>query len=95
MKDDIKVILGVFGMILLAVLLVAVMQACSSKVGKKYFEKQIEGYSTIVVNGEEFPIKDIVEINCISQPYTEDTIEIIFTNGTKVTFSENAYTLKK
>jgi len=95
MKDTVKVYFGVLILIFLFILLLAGLQSCESRVGKEDFEKEIEGYSTIVVNGEEFQIKDIVEINYTTQYYEEDHIEIILSDGTKVIFTEGSYTLKK
>lgn len=98
MDNFIEFLKGIFwvaALIVLSLLLVGGLFACSTKVGKEQFEAELEGYSIITVNGEDYQIKDIVDIYYSAGGYEEDKIKITLSDGTKVIFSENAYTLKK
>ena len=93
--DFLKGILGIVLLIVLAFVLIFGLYACSTEIGKEEFKAELEGYSIITVNGENYQIKDIVDIDYSAGYYEEDKISITLSDGTKVTFSENSYTLKK
>lgn len=95
MSDNIKAFFITIGLLLIGLLVISAIFVWASKVGKEDFEKEIQDYSTLVVNGEEYPISEIVEIEYVTHYHEEDEIKVILSNGTKVIFTEHSYTLKK
>lgn len=59
------------------------------------FEEDIKGYTILVVNGEEYQIKDIKSKEYFVHAYEPNEIKLIMEDGTMVRFLAGSYTLKK
>ena len=66
----------------------------TEKKGRHNFENEISEYTTIVVNGEEYNIADITDIDYDDLGYSNDTMTIELDDGTKIHFLAGCYTLK-
>ena len=68
--------------------------SCNLRQEEREFLDEVSKYDTIVVNGEEYETKDIVSVKIHDQGYASDMIEMELTNGTKVKFPKDTYSLK-
>jgi len=87
------IILGIFCVIVFAVIFG--IAGCTKKVKTDMLKKGIKEYSTLVVNGEEYPIEDIVDVEYIINIYIGEAYEVTLKDGTRIRFMDDNYTLKK
>lgn len=87
-------ILLLFAVIAIICGIIALFSVASNAQGKNEFEKEISGYTTIVVNGEEYKIDNITNIEYDDSLYENDTMVIELDDGTRVRFLAGCYTLK-
>ena len=65
------------------------------KHGEKDFQEKLNTYSIIVINGNDYNTKDIVDYDVHPRAYTSDMIEVTFKDGSKLYFPNDDYGLKK
>lgn len=87
-------ILLIFAVIAIICGIIALFSVASNAKSKNEFEKEISGYTTIVVNGEEYKIANITNIEYDDVLYENDTMVLELDDGTRVRFLAGCYTLK-
>lgn len=65
------------------------------KCGEKDFQEKLNTYSIIVINGNDYNTKDIIDYEVHCRAYESDMIEVTFKDGSKLYFPNNDYGLKK
>lgn len=93
--DDIKAILGSIVIIGLMIGFIILFVSCEEHVQEDEFRKEILQYSIIIINGEEYKVKEIEQIKVECAPYRNDVYTIYLEDGTKISFMEGGYTLKE
>lgn len=65
------------------------------KHGEKDFQEKLNTYSIIVINGNDYNTKDIIDYEIHARAYESDMIEVTFKDGSKLYFPNNDYGLKR
>ena len=65
------------------------------KHGEKDLQEKFNTYDIIVIDGNDYNIKDIIDYEFHSRAYQPDMIEVTFKDGSKLYFPEDSYGLKK
>ena len=63
--------------------------------GEKDLQEKFNTYDIIVIDGNDYYTKDIIDYEFHSRAYQPDMIEVTFKNGDKFYFPNNDYGLKK
>lgn len=91
MKDFLEVI----GVLTVGILVLLVCIFITAKHGEKDFQEKLNTYSIIIINGNDYNTKDIIDYEVHPRAYESDMIEVTFKDGSKLYFSNNDYGLKK
>ena len=86
------ILIGLFVVLIIAFIVGAF--GCTKKVKTDVLKERIKGFSVLVVNGEEYPIEDITDVEYVINFYVE-AYEVTLKDGTKIRFMDDNYTLKK
>ena len=87
------ILIGLFTVLVIAFIFGII--GCTKKVKTDTLKEKIKEYSTLVVNGEEYPIEDVVDVKYIISFYMGEAYEVTLEDGTKIRFMDDNYTLKK
>lgn len=63
--------------------------------GEEDLQEKFNTYAIIVIDGNDYNTKDIIDYKYHSIAYQSDMIEVTFKNGDKLYFPNNSYGLKK
>lgn len=86
---------AVVSIIAVGILAILVCVNIDVKHGEKDFQEKLNTYSVIVINGNDYNTKDIVDYEIHARAYTSDMIEVTFKDGSKLFFPNDDYGLKK